>query len=305
VLNVLVVDDSAQDRRIAGSLLKKRSGVEPRYASNGREALEAIERERPAVVVTDLNMPEMDGLELVEAVRARWPELPVILMTAHGSEEIAVKALQKGAASYVPKRNLASELVDVLTSILEVARTGADQRRVIDSLAKTESHFVLDNDPGALTALIGHLEAGVQQMGLVDATGAIQVGVALREALVNAMFHGNLEVTSDLLESPGRAFHDLAEKRRHQAPFRERRVRLQVTLTRDEVRYVVTDEGRGFDPSSLPDPMDPENLDKPSGRGLLLIRTFMDDVQHNTRGNEITMIKRRSTGGEEDLTGLG
>ena len=59
-----------------------------------------------------------------------------------------------------------------------------------------------------------------------------------------------------------------------------------------EATYIVRDEGPGFDPSILPDPTDPENLGKVSGRGLLLIRTFMDEVYHNERGNEIAMIKR-------------
>ena len=59
-------------------------------------------------------MPEMDGLELVETIRRRFAPLPVILMTAHGSEEIAMQALRKGATSYVAKRNLAAELVDMV-----------------------------------------------------------------------------------------------------------------------------------------------------------------------------------------------
>ena len=57
---------------------------------------------------------------------------------------------------------------------------------------------------------------------------------------------------------------------------------------------MVRDEGLGFDPSLLPDPTDPANLGKVSGRGLLLIQTFMDHVEHNATGNEITMVKRRS-----------
>ena len=54
------------------------------------------------------------------------------------------------------------------------------------------------------------------------------------------------------------------------------------------------DEGRGFDYHGLPDPCDPENLTKASGRGVLLIRTFMDDVSFNERGNEITMVIKRN-----------
>ena len=61
----------------------------------------------------------------------------------------------------------------------------------------------------------------------------------------------------------------------------------------DSVRYVVTDCGSGFDPATLPDPLAPANLARSFGRGLLLIRTFMDEVHHNDVGNEITMVKRR------------
>ena len=67
-----------------------------------------IAAEKPDIVVSDLQMPEMDGLELVETIRREHPGLPVILMTAHGSEETAIQALRKGATNYVAKRNLAA-----------------------------------------------------------------------------------------------------------------------------------------------------------------------------------------------------
>jgi anti-sigma regulatory factor (Ser/Thr protein kinase) len=57
--------------------------------------------------------------------------------------------------------------------------------------------------------------------------------------------------------------------------------------------FVIRDEGPGFDVATVPDPTDPENFTKPSGRGLLLIRTFMDEVKHNAAGNEITLVRRR------------
>ena len=116
---VLVVDDSPVDRRLAGGILEK-SHYQAAYAGNGVEALAALEHQLPSVVLTDLQMPEMDGLELVEAIRNKYPLVPVILMTAHGSETIAIQALQRGAASYVPKKDLATDL-------LESARTGRDR----------------------------------------------------------------------------------------------------------------------------------------------------------------------------------
>ena len=101
---VLVVDDSAAARRFVGRLVERRPGFRAVYACNGREALAVLGREACAAVVTDLHMPGMDGLELVEAIRDRYPLAPVVLMTAEGSEDTAVKALQGGAASYVSKQ---------------------------------------------------------------------------------------------------------------------------------------------------------------------------------------------------------
>ena len=59
--------------------------------------------------------------------------------------------------------------------------------------------------------------------------------------------------------------------------------------------FVVRDQGKGFDPTQLPDPTEPENVGRVNGRGLFLIRTFMDEVTFNSQGNEITMIRRRDS----------
>ena len=93
--NILVVDDSATDRRVAGGLLQRRAGWNIQFAVDGREALGLIADETPDVVLTDLQMPEMNGLELVEAMRQHHPLVPVILMTAQGSESIAAEALAR------------------------------------------------------------------------------------------------------------------------------------------------------------------------------------------------------------------
>lgn len=298
---VLVVDDSAVDRHLAGNLLEKRSGLtalEKRtglsaiYASNGREALQLIEQKAPDLVLTDLLMPDMNGLELTEEIKRRYALIPVILMTAHGSEDIAIQALQKGAASYVPKRNLADDLVETVESVLDVARADRSQQRLLECLTQTESHFVLDNDTALIPPLIGHLQANLTRMRLCDENGLIRVAVALREALVNAIEHGNLEVPSGLREQDEKVYHAQVDERRQQEPYQDRRVHVIAKESRAEAVYIIRDEGPGFDPSKLPDPTDPTNLEKVSGRGLLLIRTFMDEVEHNATGNEITMVKR-------------
>jgi CheY-like chemotaxis protein len=289
---VLVVDDSAVDRRRAGKLLEKESGLTATVAANGREAMELLKNDLPDLVLTDMQMPEMDGLQLVEQIRERYPSVPVILMTAHGSEELAVQALQKGAASYVPKRNLARDLPETIESVLGIAKANRSQKRLLESLLSTESHFVLENDTTLIPSLIGHLESNLTRMKLCDENGLIRVAVALREALVNAIHHGNLELSSVMREKDERVYYQKVDERRQQEPYQDRRVHVQAKESHHEAVYIIRDEGPGFDPTTLPDPTDPTNLEKVSGRGLLLIRTFMDEVHHNRVGNEITMVKR-------------
>jgi CheY-like chemotaxis protein len=289
---VLVVEDSPTQRKQIQFLLED-AGFEVQTGANGVAALEAIQRQPPDVVVTDLEMPEMNGLQLVEAVRRDHAALPVILMTAHGSEEIAALALRKGAASYVPKAYLDQDIIPTLETILAVTRVDRYHQRALECLEQSESRFVLHNDPALITPLIGHLEDTLSRLDLCDRNDLMRVGIALQEALTNAMDHGNLEVSSELRQQDESNYQELVRQRRQQKPYQDRRVYLTARVSPAEAAYIIRDQGPGFSPSVLPDPTDPANLERIGGRGLLLIRTFMDQVFHNETGNEVTLVKRR------------
>src|SRR5262249_5409536 len=184
-------------------------------------------------------------------------------------------------------------------SVLSVAKAGRQQQRLLECLTQTESHFLLDNDPSLIPPLIGHLQENLARMRLCDEIGRIRVSVALQEALVNAIYHGNLEISSQLREKDDKMYYALIEQRRMQKPYALRRVHVIARESPAEACYVIRDEGPGFDPNALPDPTDPANLERVCGRGLLLIRTFMNEVRFNKAGNEITLIKYRDTRPEE------
>jgi CheY-like chemotaxis protein len=289
---VLVVEDSPTQASEIRFLLED-AGFDIDLAVDGIAALSSLRERLPNLIVTDLQMPRMDGLALVEAVRSEYPTVPVVLITAHGSEEIAARALRCGAASYVPKRYLGRDLPEVVRQIIAMAAPDPDQERIIESLEETHLRFALANDESLVRPLIRRLEEIVHEMGLCDQAELIRLAVALRESIVNAIDHGNLELDSELRQDDERVYHGLGKERRAQSPYRERRVRIDASVTPTEGIFTVRDEGPGFDPSTLPDPTDPANLCRIGGRGLLLVRTLMDEVRFNDTGNEITLVKRR------------
>ncbi len=300
---VLVVDDSEIERRLAGGLLEMALGAELVYAVHGKEALAKIEEHRPEIVVTDLQMPEMDGLALVAAVKAEHPLIPVVLMTAQGSEDIAAEALRLGAASYVPKRRLAQDLA---TTVQRVLRGSSDDRghsQLMHHLATDECLFVLHNDLELVHSLAAHFQELLRCLPLRDETERLRVAIALEEALKNAYFHGNLEIGGTAVASSGDAAVEhkkLAEQRRFEAPYRDRRIHVRARLSRTEAVFVIRDDGRGFDTARLPDAADPETAQGPTGRGIKLMRSIMDEVAFNAQGNEVTLTKRRALETLED-----
>jgi CheY-like chemotaxis protein len=291
---ILVVDDCSMDRLLAGGLLEREDGFVVHYAESAQETLDRLRHSPPDVILTDIQMPDMDGLELVKQVRERHPLVPVILMTSRGSEETAVKALRAGAANYVPKGLLKDELCDTVRTVLAASSGARHLARLMGvCLCASRYEFRLENDSALITPLVAHLQQAVEHLGLCDQADRVRLGIALEEALVNAMYHGNLGLSSELREESRDLYRQMVEERRSASPYKDRRIHVIAELNRQEGVFVVRDEGEGFDPAAVADPRDAD-LEKVSGRGLLLMRTFMDDVRHNGRGNEVTLVKRRA-----------
>ncbi len=301
MITALIVDDSQVDRQLVGGILARSEEADQwtvLYAADGADALKKVEQHIPDLVITDMQMPVMNGLELVEKMKKEYPLIPVVLMTARGSEELAVEALHRGAASYIPKRRLNSDLLSTLRMVYMASLENRGfARLMIHRMVEHSASFVLDCDLSLIPATVNYLQQTIRGMRLFDESERLRIGVALEEALLNAFYHGNLEVSSRLREQDYRLYYELAKQRCKQEPYCRRRVYVDAKLTRQEARFTIRDEGPGFDISKIPDPTDPANLDRPCGRGLLLMHTFMSEVHYNAAGNAVTMIKRVPPGG--------
>ena len=299
---ILVVDDSPADRLFLGHFLRRHTEFTITFANDGMDAIESVQRQRPALIVSDLRMPGMNGLEFVRKLNVLDLNIPVILMTSFGSEQIAVDALSAGAASYVAKRNLETELVSTIKNVMAITERRENRRRTLECLAYSESHFVLGNDTASAAHLISHLLDAAMTMKLLSGHEQTHVGIALQEALSNAIHHGNLELDSELRQVDENNYYALADQRRKQHPYAGRKVYVEAALSRSELHFVITDEGPGFDIRKVLDPTAEVNLDRIGGRGLLLIRSFMDSVTYNECGNQITMVKHVSAAEPKAIT---
>jgi len=157
--------------------------------------------------------------------------------------------------------------------------------------------FVLKNDVALIPAVVTQLMEAAGRFHLFDHGTAERVAMAVHEAILNGIHHGNLELDSALRLGDERVYVRLAVARRGERPYRGRLVHVEGRFDPGQAVFVIRDEGPGFDPRSLPDPTEAPCLERPSGRGLLLIRSFMDEVTFNATGNEISLVKRRSTPG--------
>ena len=298
---ILVIDDSEIDRKLVGGLLKPHIDWIVQFASDGVEALNMISEIFPDVIVTDLQMPNMDGIELCQEARKTSPHVPIILMTGKGSEELAAEALNAGAASYVPKSALASSLLDTVEQVLSLASRTTSMGRLMKSNALARYRFDLENDPTLIGPMTDFVKMTMESIELGDQTAQRHCALAIEEALINAMFHGNLELDSVEVQDARKAMYEgettpEVSQRSRLEPYSNRMVHIDIEFKSRAVTMLIRDEGQGFDAAGgLASADQTSQLSGEGGRGLTLIRKFMDQVQYNDQGNEVKLQLKLSS----------
>lgn len=157
------------------------------------------------------------------------------------------------------------ELKDLIATVLDYKLRVVDTEDYVRGIRES-IEFELPSVLSVMYVVLDYLLKRVDKLGVVD-TEQSNLFVALDEAFVNAVKHGNKFDAS-------------------------KNIRIAADVSKAEARFTIEDEGEGFDVSNIPDPLDPQNLFKPSGRGVLFIYNIMDEVEYNERGNRLTMVKR-------------
>jgi len=291
--NILLVEDSAT-QAMQMKLLLESADHNVTCVDDGTIALERLADGYNELVVTDLELPVMSGLELIKKMQLDFPQIPAVLVTAQGSERLAAEALKHGAAAYVPKSMLTEMLLGTVEDVLGVLRTDRSYAELIDYMTENRMVFDLPCKPEFIEPVVDltmHMAAGME---LLCGTERHRVSIAIKHALSNAFYRGTLELSraqwQENSEADGKPTA-LVHRRIEQAPYKDRKVHFDARLMRDTLRVTVRDEGHGFDTGKLHNLNTAQAMDDSKGRGLVMIHSFMDKVTYNARGNEVILIK--------------
>lgn len=183
---VLIVDDEKNYTLILSAVLEE-EGLETLTANSGLEALEILKNSDVDLVLTDMKMPSMDGIELLERIKAKDPELPVIMMTAHGTVDKAVEAMQKGAYTYILKPFDNERLVIYVSKAIAMYRVVKENRRLRSAV---ESRYSFGNIIGKSKGMRDVFEM-IQKVAPSTATVLIEGESGTGKELVAKSIHFN------------------------------------------------------------------------------------------------------------------
>jgi serine/threonine-protein kinase RsbW len=270
---ILIVDDNDELRAVLEEALRE-LGHEVLAIGDRAEALAREDLEDFDLIISDLTDDEDSGVQLLSEIKRKRLMVPVVVSSDEAQQPGVVKAFKMGAVNYLRTPYDKEELCSIVEKTLAYKLRFVDDLKVLPYVHE-KIEFELPSDVSLMNGVLQYLIERVAKLGVIKPERS-NLFIALDEAFVNAVKHGNKNDPTKL-------------------------VRITAELSPQEARFTVEDEGEGFDVEQIPDPRDPDNLFKASGRGVLLIYNIMDKVEYNARGNRLTMIKRPEDSLDADL----
>ena len=291
-MNLLIADDSPEFMENLKDFLEN-SGHKVLCASDGEQALQIFGSHKIDGVFCALTLPKLGGLELLKEVKSVNSSRPFVMLCPQNDSEGVINALQLGACDYLIKSIHANDLQRTVDRVVSLHEGFNFSNSEMDHSMQESRTMEIENDFVGVNKIVGFMTKDLPTYGILEQDQLFYMNVLLKEALENAIFYGNLELKSDTrLETPN-LFYEAAGQKREIEPYKNRKVIVHYEINRNSAKYVVRDEGKGFDHSKLFDTEDPENLPRIKGRGLVMLMNFMDEVFWNDKGNEITMVRYR------------
>ncbi len=251
-MKILIVEDETPIRKLIKRYLKN-PDYEVFEAGNGREGFKTYQAENPDIIISDIDMPEMDGLELLERIREKDNDTIVIITTSMDAAEYTLKALRKRANDYIGKPFSKNEMVNIISKYVSILENRTHEREIIGMITKRELELTIGNR----LDLVGKVSNRLLQEteGALSSKERLGIYLGLVEILTNSIEHGNLEITYDeKTDSQNEGFdvyNQLISKRLEDPNLKDRKVSIDFKRDKNSLEWTISDEGPGFDYNNL------------------------------------------------------
>lgn len=290
VMKILIVEDDFGSREFLFSLIRL-EGYEVMQAINGEEGLQVYKDYHPDLVISDIQMPKMDGLEMLSQLRSEKSDAIFIITTAFGSEDYAIEALRLGANNYLKKPIDKKSLLGLLKKYKSIVDSRTLARKAEGKVLEKELKIEFDTHFEHISAIVSQLISEISVK--IDDSDKTNIELGLDEIITNSVEHGNLEITYEekVEAADGNTLVDLYNERLKDPELAKRKINVHYTQNTTYCEWLITDEGKGFDWKSIPDPTQGAQLMELNGRGIFITNFLFDEMEYMGKGNQVRVRK--------------
>ncbi|MCP4148931.1 MAG: response regulator, partial [bacterium] len=258
-------------------------------AETGNEGIEKFREYIPDIVISDMRLPDKNGNIVVKEIKEIDKDVPIIIITGYSDHQLILSAMKNGAVDLLKKPFKPNDLKYLINKIETLFKK--IKVKLSASFVQWEKrHLIIRNDIHIIRSVVDFIFSNIDY--ICEDVSFMKIG--LQEVLINAIEHGNLDISNkekqELLDKGD--YNKILKERVQHSEYKDKFVDIKIFSTPEYLKITIQDMGKGFDPTNIPDPENPENFLKESGKGILMAMHAFDEVQYNDLGNCVTLIKR-------------
>lgn len=287
---ILIIDDEYPVRDVIKIALTE-NGYTVIEASDGKEGIQVFQDSLPDIVLTDVKMPELSGIEVTKKIKEIKADVDVIIMTGYGTEDLVIEALRSGASNYIKKPISFNELLNIINNLILKRETRKRFEVNKDIVVFEKKTMFADNDISKVWGIVNQILFNIPPD--IDESKVEGMRLGLYEILVNAIEHGNLGITSEEKEEAlnNNTYSKLLKRRLSEAEKKDKKINIQSVIENKKLIIEVHDQGSGFNFKVQPTFSDPEMILALHGRGILLASLYYDKLEYKEPGNHVIVEK--------------
>ncbi len=289
---VLIIDPDLALQEILGEILKNRFRIF--LANSIAESQTIMQGEDPHLIFIELVLKNEDAIEFIERSKRSKSNTQFIVITDNATVENAVTALRHGALDFLKKPFEIDDIARIVEKFFSLTANREADYDIYSSIIEESRMFELATDFSIVSTFMSEIMHIISRFAGIDKKTTLTIRLSLYEMLVNAMEHGNLEINYEMKKNLLEEIMDYQRyltERANEAPYKDRKVLVSYKFDTRSIAFTITDEGKGFDVSKVPNPHATENLERLNGRGIFISRVNMTSVTYNEKGNSVTLYK--------------